>query len=166
MIYRQTDRETPIHTHTHARANVQSIVLPGPLVDENQSQSNRPKRCDLNCVRRKITHCSIFSILCSLCSYKSNCNGIWQAVSWYLWLLIAYTISYLTMWKYSNTHLTRMWAIAQRGGRPAEYRWRPVLNAAKFGSRQLLKCRAVTLPKYDSARLEECKVNFAPGKIL
>jgi len=26
-----------------------------------------------------------------------------------------------------------MWAIAQRDGRPAEYRWRPVLNAAKFG---------------------------------
>jgi len=31
-----------------------------------------------------------------------------------------------------------MWANAQRDGRPAEYRWRPVLNAAKFGSRSLL----------------------------
>ena len=41
---------------------------------------------------------------------------------------------------------TRMWANAQRDGRPAEYRRRPVLNAAKFGSRPLLKCRAVTLP--------------------
>ena len=39
-----------------------------------------------------------------------------------------------------------MWASAQRDGRPAEYRWRPVLNAAKFGSRLLLDCRAVTLP--------------------
>jgi len=28
---------------------------------------------------------------------------------------------------------TRMWANAQCDGRPAEYRWRPVLNAAKFG---------------------------------
>jgi len=28
---------------------------------------------------------------------------------------------------------TRMWANAQRGGRPAEYRWRPLFNAAKFG---------------------------------
>jgi len=27
--------------------------------------------------------------------------------------------------------------------RPAEYRWRPVLNAAKFGSSPLFKCRAV-----------------------
>ena len=28
---------------------------------------------------------------------------------------------------------TRMWASAQRDGRPAEYRWRPLFNAAKFG---------------------------------
>jgi len=27
----------------------------------------------------------------------------------------------------------RMWANAQRDGRPAEYRWRPLFNAAKFG---------------------------------
>jgi len=39
-----------------------------------------------------------------------------------------------------------MWAIAQRDGRPAEYRWRPVLNTAKFGSRPLLDYREVTLP--------------------
>jgi len=29
--------------------------------------------------------------------------------------------------------LTRMWANAQRDGRPAKYRWRPLFNAAKFG---------------------------------
>ena len=28
---------------------------------------------------------------------------------------------------------SRMWANAQRDGRPAEYRWRPLFNAAKFG---------------------------------
>ena len=27
---------------------------------------------------------------------------------------------------------TRMWANAQRDGRPAERRWRPLFNAAKF----------------------------------
>jgi len=32
--------------------------------------------------------------------------------------------------KYINT---TMWANAQRDGRPAEYRWRPLVNAAKFG---------------------------------
>jgi len=31
-----------------------------------------------------------------------------------------------------------MWANAQRDGRPAEYTWRPLLNAAKFGWRPLL----------------------------
>ena len=38
-----------------------------------------------------------------------------------------------------------MWATAQRDGRPAEYRWCPLFNAAKFGWRPLLECRAVTL---------------------
>ena len=28
---------------------------------------------------------------------------------------------------------TSTWANAQRDGRPAEYRWRPLFNAAKFG---------------------------------
>jgi len=28
---------------------------------------------------------------------------------------------------------TRMWANVQRDGRPAEHRWRPLFNAAKFG---------------------------------
>ena len=32
-----------------------------------------------------------------------------------------------------KTLQTRMWANAQRDGRPAEYRWRPLFNAAKFG---------------------------------
>ena len=42
--------------------------------------------------------------------------------------------------------LTRMWANAQRDGRPAEHRWRPLFNAAEFGWRPLPECRAVTLP--------------------
>jgi len=32
----------------------------------------------------------------------------------------------------NNTKL-EMWANAQRDGRLAEYRWRPLFNAAKFG---------------------------------
>jgi len=40
-----------------------------------------------------------------------------------------------------------MWANAQRDGCPAEYRWRPLFNAAKFGWRPLLECRAVMLPR-------------------
>jgi len=33
-----------------------------------------------------------------------------------------------------------MWAKAQRDGRPAEHRWRPLFNAAKFGWCPLLEC--------------------------
>jgi len=32
----------------------------------------------------------------------------------------------------SEKSSTRMWANAQRDGRPAEHRWRPLFNAAKF----------------------------------
>jgi len=45
---------------------------------------------------------------------------------------------------------TRMWANAQRDGRPAEYRWRTLFNAAKFDRRPLLECRAVTLPRRET----------------
>ena len=43
-----------------------------------------------------------------------------------------------------------MWANAQSDGRPAEYRWRSLFNAAKFGWRPLLECRAVTLPRRET----------------
>ena len=53
--------------------------------------------------------------------------------------------------KFRILHIpTRMWANAKRDGRPAEYRWRPLFNAAKFGWRPLLECRAVTLPRRES----------------
>jgi len=46
----------------------------------------------------------------------------------------------------TKTKFSRMWAkYAQRDGRPTEYKWRPLLNAAEFGWRPLLECRAVTL---------------------
>jgi len=32
-----------------------------------------------------------------------------------------------------------MWANAQPDGRPAEHRWRPLFNAAKFGTKALPK---------------------------
>jgi len=45
---------------------------------------------------------------------------------------------------------TRMRANAQRDGRPAEHRWRPLFNAAKFGWCPVLDCHAVTLPRRES----------------
>ena len=48
---------------------------------------------------------------------------------------------------------TRMWANAQREGRPAKHRF----NAAKFGWRPILECRAVTLPRHETRwNLQEC----------
>jgi len=47
-------------------------------------------------------------------------------------------------------HLTRRWANAQRDGRPAEYRWRSLFTAAKFGWRPLLECCAVSLPRCET----------------
>ena len=43
-----------------------------------------------------------------------------------------------------------MWSNAQRDGRPAKYRWRPLFNAAEFGWCPLLECRAVTQPRRES----------------
>jgi len=47
----------------------------------------------------------------------------------------------------SNNKL-EMWANAQRDGRPAEYRRRPLFNAAKFG--RLLEYRALMLPRRET----------------
>ena len=51
---------------------------------------------------------------------------------------------------WSNQNQLEMWANAQPDGRPAEYRWRPLFNAAKFGWRPILECRAVTLPRRET----------------
>jgi len=52
----------------------------------------------------------------------------------FTWLLYAEN-HYITrsVLRTDKTNATRMWANAQRDGRPAEYRWRPLFNAAKFG---------------------------------
>jgi len=58
-----------------------------------------------------------------------------------------------------------MWANVQRDGRPAEYRWRPLFNAAKFCWRSLLDCRAVTLPRREtSAKAIEISWGAQTGK--
>jgi len=43
-----------------------------------------------------------------------------------------------------------MCANGQRDGRPAEYRWHPLFNFAKFGWRPLLECRAVKPPRRET----------------
>jgi len=49
-----------------------------------------------------------------------------------------------------NIQKLEMWANSQRDARPAEYRWSPLFNAAKFGRRPPLDCRAVTLSRCET----------------
>jgi len=50
-------------------------------------------------------------------------------------LLYSYHVSNLLLFLRCDhlTNKSRMWANAQGDGRPAEHRWRPLFNAAKFG---------------------------------
>ena len=43
-----------------------------------------------------------------------------------------------------------MWANAQRDGRPVEYRWRPLFNAAVWLTSTTIVCRAVTLARRET----------------
>ena len=49
--------------------------------------------------------------------------------------LLRHLPTYLQPWTHTEQiyNKTRMWANAQPAGRPAEHRWRPLFNAAKFG---------------------------------
>ena len=59
--------------------------------------------------------------------------------------------------------VTRMRASAQHDGRPAAHSWRLLFNAAKFGWRPLLECRAVTQPRRETRR--NCRVPQTPEPI-
>jgi len=74
----------------------------------------------------------------------------------------------------SEIQPTRMWADAQRDGRPAEYRWRPDLCESSVIPFLVPRHKvwltpsagvpcSITLPIYDNARLRR-KVYFARGE--
>ena len=44
-----------------------------------------------------------------------------------------HVMSVETLLTLAQLYELEMWANAQRDGRPAKYRWRPLFNAAKFG---------------------------------
>ena len=70
-------------------------------------------------------------------AHNANTTTNTHFLTWHLTVLALLSLLNLTVCKISqltNLNLTtRMWANAQRDGRPAEYRWRPLFNAAKFG---------------------------------
>jgi len=79
----------------------------------------------------------------------------WKSTFWHSWYRYLYRLHTLLSpkWQYQSTEEDKkleMWANAQRDGRPAEYRWRPLFNATKSGWRPLLQCLAVTLPRRET----------------
>ena len=67
----------------------------------------------------------------SLAETETNINNYYYCH--YHFTAIASDVRPINSNKLPNNLITRMWANAQRNGRPAEYRWRPLFNAAKFG---------------------------------
>jgi len=82
------------------------------------------------------------------CKCKCVCDSCWSPLS--AWNMTPYFTPDTMVEIGHETKVTRMWADAQRDGRPAEYRWHPLFNAAKFGWRPLLEYRAVTLPRRET----------------
>jgi len=90
----------------------------------------------------------------------------WYRLSLSIFCWTSHTVAYLfdttwkimiVIWHLNCSTLTKMWASAQRDGRRAEYRWRPLFNAAKFGWCPLLQCRAVTLQRCETRwNLQRC----------
>jgi len=71
--------------------------------------------------------------------------------------LMRYPATHCVRCQSPEPNKTRMWANAQRDGRPAEYRWRALFNVAELGWRPLPLCRAVTLPRRETSwNLLEC----------
>ena len=84
-----------------------------------------------------VSKCSFWYRLTWVHRDKGPLNGLSSFIKW----------DFVTFWTHAKLE---MWANAQRDGRPVEYRRRPLFNAAKFGWRPILECRAVTLPKRET----------------
>jgi len=61
---------------------------------------------------------------------RSEASAVRAAAGKNLGKSITNSVQFIVNWSLIET---RMWANAQRDGRPAEYRWCPLFNAAKFG---------------------------------
>ena len=112
----------------------------------------------MSTVSTSIIHCKL-SYLNSLSPSflnlrKTNFNGFKtlgsSVVKAYKSCYATAILNIFTVLKSLKISNTRMWANAQHDGRPTNYRWCPLFNAAKFGWRLLLECRAVTLPRRET----------------
>jgi len=98
----------------------------------------------------KVLHTICFKILGSIFHswMPLNLTHLCHIIYWhYVYAIFKTSTIHMNM---IIRHKLEMWANAQRDGRPSGCRWRPVFNAANFGSRPLLECRAVTLPRRET----------------
>ena len=75
--------------------------------------------------------CSIYNFVTVIC-FAIRCSTSSKHIA------IQHSTRCASKYTMVNYNVTRMWANAQPDGRPAEHRWRPLFNAAKFGWRPLL----------------------------
>jgi len=91
----------------------------------------------------KTTHVS--DGLCWIYGFKFWCHFNCDSV--FCWLYVKSVIlAFFVIFSQLNVYITRMWANAQRDGRPAEHRWRCLLRR-KVWLTPSTRCHAVTLPR-------------------
>ena len=156
--YRQTDRQTDGRQHI-ANVNVSSRSLKTPPARKAMQsvrnwsryidRATNSQRSNKKTIKKDQSPQKESYILGTMWQGHKDAIFLPNAYLWTHYSLPEYTIlfwelsSFLKMRVRLRQDLTRMWANAQRDGRPAEHGWRPLFNAAKFGSRSLLDCCAV-----------------------
>ena len=111
QVFAQSCQQTSKETH---KVQLRLHILLGGGKNKGLHTINRTI-CEQSESERYIQHCQQISA-----KRKQNENGVKPIVVTGSNLVVIYSI-------------TRMWANAQPDGRPAEHRWRPLFNAAKFG---------------------------------
>jgi len=146
--YHCTDVRTVTKLQTELTTQHGTITL----ITTHAADTVRAVRCFTAVARTKLHHRSqlgglALSQLINLTTRYSSMT-VWHADTYTFSTTLKGSIIYSKNKEKDPT--TRMWANAQRDGRPAEYRWRPLFNAAMFGWCPLLECRAVTLPRRET----------------
>jgi len=103
--------------------------------------------------RSTATHRAGPTIIFSMLVWHTNSSTIIIIIIIHIIIIINSTLQLASELHNHSRHMciserTRMWANAQRDGRPAEYGWRPVQRSKVWLT--VLKCYAVTTPKRES----------------
>ena len=155
----QRNIRTDRHTHTDIHITIlrhRSSGRSNNTIAYIQSHRERIAPCDLSLIKNTRFRLPLISDI------DISQRRVWQfemrlnelitdlllSINGKVWKLVK-TWQKVTGWWFSSK--LEMWANAQRDISPAEYRWRPLFKAAKFGWRPLLECSAVTLPRRETS---------------